>query len=133
MRILPLGGLVVGAFVTAVLSCAVAAPLFPEAAARTAVVALLVGAYSLWGRSPLVALAAAGMAWLFVTGFLVNGLGVLTFAEGDLVRLGVLVAAGIGGYVTGAAPAVRRLVVQSWRGRPASSAREATPSLGKAL
>ncbi|MBB5082640.1 hypothetical protein [Nonomuraea endophytica] len=133
MRTLPLGGLVVGAFVTAVLSCAVAAPLFPEAVARTVVVAVLAGAYSLWGRSLLVALAAAGMAWLFVTGFLVNGLGVLTFAEGDLIRLGVLAAAAIGGYVIGAAPGVRRLVVHSWRGRPASSPREATPSLGKAL
>ncbi|WP_157251611.1 hypothetical protein [Nonomuraea typhae] len=100
--------LIVGGFVAAVLSSAVAALLFLEPGARVAVVAVLVGAYATWGRSLAAALATGVMAWMFATGFLVNGLGVLSFSPDDLVRLAVLLAVGVSGYLLGAGPAMVR-------------------------
>ncbi|MFI6499592.1 hypothetical protein [Nonomuraea typhae] len=100
--------LIVGGFVTAVLSSAVAALLFPEPGARVAVVALLVGGYAMWGRSLVSALATGVTAWMFATGFLVNGLGVLSFSSDDLVRLAVLLGVGAAGHLLGAGPALVR-------------------------
>ena len=61
----------------------------PETAA---VVVLVAGLAS--GRLPLgVAAALGGIAWAFFTGFFENTFGQLTFAEGDLVRLGAFALA----------------------------------------
>ncbi|MEU7900393.1 hypothetical protein AB0B45_47120 [Nonomuraea sp. NPDC049152] len=101
----PLEFLIAGGFVVSVLSCAVIAPLFPGTASRVAAMAFLVSAYAMWGRSLVSALAAAAMAWMFLTGFLVNAIGLLTFSRADLVRLVALLGAGL---LSGAWGRVRR-------------------------
>ncbi|GGO26333.1 hypothetical protein GCM10011574_58540 [Microbispora bryophytorum] len=58
-------------------------------------VAIIVGVYAARGRSPVSASATATMAWMFLTGFLVNDAGTLTFSPADRVRLGILLATGV--------------------------------------
>ena len=49
------------------------------------------------GLRPAPAVALGVIAWAFVTGFVLHGLGVLTFGRADLARLLLLVAAGLVG------------------------------------
>ncbi|MDP9847418.1 hypothetical protein [Streptosporangium lutulentum] len=97
---------VVAATVTASLSFAPA-----EITARVLIMAIAVCGYAACGIRVTVSLATAVTAWLFGTGFLVNGAGELSFGGSDLLRLGLLVVAALGGstYAATRRAAGRRL------------------------
>ncbi|GLX09051.1 hypothetical protein Misp03_59770 [Microbispora sp. NBRC 16548] len=97
----PLEFLLVGGFVSAVLSCAAAALAFSDIPDRVVTVAITVAVYATRGRSLISASATATMAWMFLTGFLVNDAGTLTFSPDDRVRLGILLAIGLLGGAVG--------------------------------
>ncbi|MEU8276375.1 hypothetical protein ACFYOK_33785 [Microbispora bryophytorum] len=101
IRPAPLEFLVVGGFVSAVLSCVAAALAFSDIPDRVVTVAIVVGVYAARGRSLVSASATAIMAWMFLTGFLVNDAGTLTFSPADMVRLGILLATGLLGGAVG--------------------------------
>ncbi|XVQ85869.1 hypothetical protein ACQP2K_00070 [Microbispora siamensis] len=100
IRPAPLEFLLVGGFVSAVLSCA-AALAFSDIADRVVTVAITVAVYAARGRSLISASATATMAWTFLTGFLVNDAGTLTFSSADMARLGILLATGLLGGAVG--------------------------------
>ncbi len=101
IRPAPLEFLLVGGFVSAVLSCAAAALAFSDIPDRVVTVAITVAVYATRGRSLISASATATMAWMFLTGFLVNDAGTLTFSPDDRVRLGILLATGLLGGAVG--------------------------------
>ncbi|MFC7645961.1 hypothetical protein ACFQX6_39210 [Streptosporangium lutulentum] len=82
-----------------------------EITARVLIMAIAVCGYAACGIRVTVSLATAVTAWLFGTGFLVNGAGELSFGGSDLLRLGLLVVAALGGstYAATRRAAGRRL------------------------
>ncbi|WP_344617410.1 hypothetical protein [Dactylosporangium salmoneum] len=84
---------------TAVVTAAVFAP--PELVARLVAMAACVAAVGAFGGNLTAALATGSIAWTVLNGFLVNRLGVLTWhGAADAVRLGVLLGAATGGWLT---------------------------------
>lgn len=84
--------------------CVFAIAVVLSGAPRVTIVAALAAAVAAWSlRAPTIAgVLLGGMAWLFLTGFDVNAGGALRFTGWpDLVRLSVLVAAGLAGVATG--------------------------------
>lgn len=90
--------LIPGGFVLSVLASATVSLVLP-ADWRAVAVGGAVAVYALWSRSALAGLATGLMAWCFVTGFVVNAAGELTFAAPDLVRMLVFLAVGLVGGV----------------------------------
>jgi len=91
------------------------AALFPPSlpGQRSAALAVVVAAFAAVAGDVLVALATAGMAWLFCNGFLVDRLGELHWhGRDDAVRLAAFGAAGL---VGGAAGWAARAVWSGWR------------------
>ncbi|WP_285777245.1 hypothetical protein [Microtetraspora sp. NBRC 13810] len=113
----PLGFLIPGGFAFSVACCALVALVLPaDTVLRAAAMGVAVAAYAAWARHPMAALATGVMAWFLTTGFLVNALGVLTFAGADEVRLGAFAAAALLGC---AGAALWGLVTRARRhGRP---------------
>ncbi|WP_066373843.1 hypothetical protein [Herbidospora mongoliensis] len=69
----------------------------PDTSERVAAMAAMTALIGLVVRRPVAVGAVACVAWLLMTGFLVNGLGELTFAGADWLRLALLVVAGLVG------------------------------------
>ena len=110
----------------------------PEVAVAGVVLVVATGS---WGQRLGTGLAAAGMGWLFVNGFLVNQLGVLRWSgTGDLWRLLLLLAvafaAGRAGTLDGFLTRGDRADHSAWvrshdgRGRPGSSAEQEKHAVG---
>ncbi|WP_157520824.1 hypothetical protein [Herbidospora daliensis] len=89
--------LIPGAAVLAVGAVVAVAVAVPDVSERVAAMAGLTAAIGLIVRRPAAAAAAGVIAWFLTTGFLVNGLGELTFTTGDWLRLGLLTGAGLVG------------------------------------
>jgi hypothetical protein len=70
-----------------------AAGLAGLSATETAVAAIVVGGLAAARLPGLIALALGVIAWAFYTGFTENAFGQLSFAAGDLIRLGAFGAA----------------------------------------
>ncbi|MBB5081925.1 hypothetical protein [Nonomuraea endophytica] len=85
----PLSFLLAGGFCTMVLASAVTALVFHDTAARVGAMAWVVFCFAWLARRAFAAPAAALMAWLFTTGFLIHHLGTLAFERADLLRLGL--------------------------------------------
>jgi hypothetical protein len=85
----PLAFLLAGGFCTMVLASAITAVAFDDTPARVGAMASVVFCFAWFARRALAAPAAALIAWLFTTGFLVHHLGTLAFEGADLVRLGL--------------------------------------------
>ncbi|GAB1821016.1 hypothetical protein [Herbidospora sp. RD11066] len=81
----------------AVGAAVVVAVAVPDVTERVAAMAALTAVIGLVVRRPVAAGATACVAWLLMTGFLVNGMGELTFARADWLRLALLVVAGLVG------------------------------------
>ena len=95
----PAGFSLGGGFLVVIAATVVASlPFAPaETTARVLIMALAVFGYAACGIRITVSLATAVMAWLFGTGFLVNTAGELGFTGSDLLHLGLLVVAALGG------------------------------------
>lgn len=95
----PVGFSLGGGFLVVIAATVVASLSFvpAETTARVLIMALAVFGYAACGIRITVSLATAVMAWLFGTGFLVNTAGELGFTGSDLLRLGLLVVAALGG------------------------------------
>ncbi|WP_061299507.1 hypothetical protein [Herbidospora cretacea] len=81
----------------AVGAVAVVAMAVPQVSERVAAMAAMSALIGLVVRRPVAAGAAAVVGWFLMTGFLVNGLGELTFARADWLRLALLAGAGLVG------------------------------------
>jgi hypothetical protein len=94
---------VAGGFAVSVAACAVVALVVADVQVRCWLMALVVALSGLVARDVIAALATVVTAWCLTTGFLVNTLGTLTFAQDDLLRLGQMTAAALGGTALGRA------------------------------
>ncbi|WP_248963203.1 hypothetical protein [Sphaerisporangium perillae] len=109
---------------TVIVTCVADAVVFQpvEIGARVATMAIVIGVFATTVRNLAGALATAALAWLFVTGFLVNTDGELTFARPeDVARFGVLVGAALAGT---ACRALRDLYRRSRRTRGPARVRD---------
>ncbi|WP_156045428.1 hypothetical protein [Herbidospora cretacea] len=89
--------LIPGAAAMAVGSVVVVAVAVPEVSERVAAMAGLTALIGLIVRRPVAAGVAGLIGWFLTTGFLVNGLGELTFTTADWSRLALLTGAGLVG------------------------------------
>ncbi|TKK85145.1 hypothetical protein FDA94_27385 [Herbidospora galbida] len=83
--------------VGAVVVVAAFVPAVPDVSERVAAMAGLTAAIGLVVRRPVAAGVAGVIGWFLTTGFLVNGLGELTFTTADWLRLALLTGAGMVG------------------------------------
>ncbi|MEU7899808.1 hypothetical protein AB0B45_44040 [Nonomuraea sp. NPDC049152] len=105
-------------FAVSIVACSVAALLLPVGAVRVVAMLVAVVAFATWARSFTAAMATAAMAWMFTTGFLVNGTAELTITGTDAWRLAAFAAVGLVGWACGILPSVAKTGLRTLRTRP---------------
>jgi hypothetical protein len=104
----PIGILIGGGALVAVLATTVAAAAPATGEWRLGIIAIAIGLFAAFARRPLAVSSTVVLAWLLVNGFLVDRFGELSWhGRADLYRAAALILAGAGGQVVGVLRLVR--------------------------